>query len=79
MKIYGIVVVYFLAGLAQLAVWKDKVVLEIGIGPSVAVAVAYLLVLAMFGFLVARGVRAMGKLALQKQSRAIANQEHKNG
>ena len=78
MKSYVIVVVYFLAGLAQLAIWKDKVVFEIGVGPSVAVAVVYLLVLGVFGFLVARAVRAMDTLALQKQSRAIDDPQHKN-
>lgn len=78
MKKYWIIV-YFLAGLAQLAVWKDKVVSEIGVGPSIAVAAGYLLVLGMLGFLAARGVEATRTLALQKQNRLAKSREQENG
>lgn len=66
---------YFLAGLAQLAVWKDKVVSEIGVGPSMVIAVGYLLVLGMLGLLAARGIEAVRKLGLQKQNRATEDRQ----
>lgn len=66
---------YFLAGLAQLAVWKDKVVSEIGVGPSIVVALGYLLVLAMLGLLAARGVEAVRQLGIKKQNRAIERRQ----
>ncbi len=72
MKKYWIIV-YFLAGLAQLAVWKDKVMSEIGVGPSIVVAVGYLLVLGMLGLLAARGVEATRRLGVQKQNRVDGN------
>ena len=62
------VIVYFLAGLAQLAVWKDKVMSEIGIGPSIVVAVGYLLVLGMFGLLAARGFEAIRRLEIKNRT-----------
>lgn len=62
------VIVYFLAGLAQLAVWKDKVISEIGIGPSIVVAVGYLLVLGMFGLLAARGFEAIRRLGIKNRT-----------
>lgn len=74
MKKYWIIV-YFLAGLAQLAVWKDKVISEIGVGPSMVVAVGYLLILGMLGLLAARGIEATRKLAIRKQNRD--NESHK--
>ena len=62
------VIVYFLAGLAQLAVWKDKVMSEIGVGPSIVVAVGYLLVLGMFGLLAARGFEAIRRPGIKNRT-----------
>ena len=45
---------YLLAGLIQLAVWKDKLISEIGVLPLIAVAIGYLAALGIFGFLAAR-------------------------
>ena len=69
---------YFLAGLAQLAVWKDKVILEIGLWPSVVVAIGYLLVLVMLGALAAKGFEATRKLTIRKQTRDADNLQQKN-
>ena len=74
MKKYWITA-YFLAGLAQLAVWKDKVIFEIGVGPSIVVAIGYLLVLGTLGVLAARGVEAIRKLGIQEKNRSLENRK----
>ena len=66
---------YLLAGLIQLAVWKDKLISEIGVLPLIAVAIAYLAVLGIFGFLAARGAEAIRNMDALKQKRIAKSLE----
>lgn len=66
---------YLLAGLVQLAVWKDKLISEMGVFPLMAVAIGYLAVLGIFGFLAARGAEAIRNMDALKQKRIAQSLE----